>query len=77
VRHYRREAELFRWQIYPEQETKAMQTTAKITIYLQALGGKFLGPNAYKHDSIKLSITLQGNTLPIAYQLKPNGNDGG
>jgi hypothetical protein len=54
-----------------------MQTNAKITIYLQALGGKFLGPNAYKHDSIKLSITLQGNTLPIAYQLKPNGNDGG
>jgi hypothetical protein len=54
-----------------------MQTTAKITIYLQALGGKFLGPNAYKHDSIKLSVTLQGKTLPIAYQLQPNGNDGG
>ena len=54
-----------------------MQTTAKITIYLQALGGKFLGPNAYKHDSIKLSITLQGKTLPITYRLKENGNDGG
>src|SRR5918911_34976 len=53
-----------------------MQTTAKITIYLQALGGKFLGPNAYKTDSIKLSITLQGNTLPITYQLKDNVNDG-
>src|SRR5438067_12146777 len=53
-----------------------MQTTAKITIYLQALGGKFLGPNAYKTDSIKLSITLQGNTIPIIYQLKDNVNDG-
>src|SRR4029078_12674967 len=54
-----------------------MQTTANITIYLQALGGKFLGPNAYNTDSIELSITLQGNTLPVAYQLGPNVNDGG
>lgn len=53
-----------------------MQTTAKITIYLQALGGKFLGPNAYKTDNIKLSVTLQGNTLPISYQLSDNVNDG-
>ncbi|HJR08831.1 MAG TPA: hypothetical protein VJ842_16345 [Pyrinomonadaceae bacterium] len=53
-----------------------MQTTAKITIYLQALGGKFLGPNAYKTDSIKLSLTLQGSTLPITYQLSDNVNDG-
>jgi hypothetical protein len=53
-----------------------MQTTAKITIYLQALGGKFLGPNAYKTDSIKLSLTLQGDTLPITYQLGDNVNDG-
>lgn len=53
-----------------------MQTTANITIYLQALGGKFLGPNAYNTDSIKLSITLQGDILPITYQLKDNINDG-
>lgn len=53
-----------------------MQTTAKLTIYLQALGGKFLGPNAYKTDSIKLSITLHGNTLPITYQLREHVNDG-
>jgi hypothetical protein len=53
-----------------------MQPTAKITIYIQALGGKFLGPNAYKTDSIKLSITLQGNTLPITYQLRDKVNDG-
>lgn len=54
-----------------------MQTTAKITIYLQALGGKFLGPNAYKTDSIKLSLTLQGTTYPITYELGDNVNDGG
>lgn len=53
-----------------------MQTTAKITIYLQALGGKFLGPNAYKTDSIKLSMTLEGSYLPITYQLTDNVNDG-
>jgi hypothetical protein len=53
-----------------------MQTTAKITIYLQALGGKFLGPNAYQTDSIKLSVTLPGNTLPVSYQLSDNVNDG-
>jgi hypothetical protein len=53
-----------------------MQTTAQITIYLQALGGKFLGPNAYKTDSIKLSLTLPGDTIPITYQLGDNVNDG-
>lgn len=53
-----------------------MQTTANVTIYLQALGGKFLGPNAYNTDSIKLSITLQGSHLPITYQLQDNINDG-
>ena len=54
-----------------------MQTTANITIFLQALGGKFLGPNAYNTDSIKLSITLAGNDLPVTYQLGANVNDGG
>jgi hypothetical protein len=53
-----------------------MQTTAKITVYIQALGGKFLGPNAYKTDSIKLSLTLKGKTVPITYQLRNKANDG-
>lgn len=53
-----------------------MQTTARLTIYLQALGGKFLGPNAYNTDSIRLSLTLQGETLPVTYQLQENVNDG-
>jgi len=54
-----------------------MQTTANVTIYLQALGGKFLGPNAYNTDSIKLTLTLEGNTIPVTYQLGANVNDGG
>lgn len=54
-----------------------MQTTANITIYLQALGGKFLGPNAYNTNNIKLSITLQDKPIPVPYQLTQNVNDGG
>lgn len=54
-----------------------MQTTANITIYLQALGGKFLGPNAYNTNDIKLSLTLHGKPIPITYQLTENVNDGG
>ena len=53
-----------------------MQTDATITIYLQALGGKFLGPNAYNTDSIQLSLTLEGKTLPITYKLTDGVNDG-
>lgn len=53
-----------------------MQTTAKIAVYIQALGGKFLGPNAYKTDSIKLSLRLHDDTLPITYQLEGQANDG-
>jgi len=54
-----------------------VQTTAYITIYLQALGGKFLGPNAYHTNDIKLSIILGGKPIPISYQLTENVNDGG
>jgi len=54
-----------------------MQPTAKITIYLQALGGKFLGPNAYGLDNITLSITLPGEEpRSIPYELADNGDDG-
>lgn len=53
-----------------------MQTTAKIIVYIQALGGKFLGPNAYKTDNIKLSLTLESQTFPIPYELGKNANDG-
>ena len=54
-----------------------METTAQITIYLQALGGKFLGPNAYNTDDIELSIKLgQDVPLLVSYQLSKTVNDG-
>jgi hypothetical protein len=53
-----------------------MQTHARITIFLQALGGKFLGPNAYETDRIKLSVTLHGHHHPVTYKLGTNPNDG-
>lgn len=63
--------------INPKQEINIMQTTANITIYLQALGGKFLGPNAYHTNDIKLSLMLDGKPDSISYQLTENVNDGG
>lgn len=54
-----------------------MQSNANITIYLQALGGKFLGPNAYGLNNITLSLTLEGSEpIPVTYELAPNGDDG-
>jgi hypothetical protein len=50
--------------------------TARLTVYLQALGGKFLGPNAYNTNDINLSLTLNGNTERITYQLVDQVNDG-
>jgi hypothetical protein len=51
-------------------------TTARITVYLQALGGKFLGPNAYHTNDIKLTLTLDGKTSDITYKYMSGENDG-
>jgi hypothetical protein len=51
-------------------------TKANITVYLQALGGKFLGPNAYNTNDIKLTLTLGGNTVSIPYKYVTGENDG-
>src|SRR6266496_1085191 len=53
-----------------------MQTSATINIYVQALGGKFLGPNAYKTDNIQVSLAFEENTVPVTYQLFDKANDG-
>jgi len=53
-----------------------MQTTARITVYIQALGGKFLGPNAYHTNDIKLTLTLAGKSVPITYKYVEGMNDG-
>ena len=54
-----------------------MQPNANSTIYLQALGGKFLGPHAYSLKNITLSIKLP-NEEPrsISYKLVDGGGDG-
>jgi hypothetical protein len=49
---------------------------ASITVYLQALGGKFLGPHAFETDKIELSLTYGGGEMPLAYQLGNNSDDG-
>lgn len=51
--------------------------TASITIYLQALGGKFLGPNAYQTDNIKICLSYSGGQVDIPYQLVPGVSDDG
>jgi len=55
-----------------------MKPNTKISIYLQALGGKFLGPNAYLTNSIEVDFTLKGGkTKSVTYELTENANDGG
>jgi hypothetical protein len=51
--------------------------TASITVYLQALGGKFLGPNAYQTNNIKVSLSYSGGTIDFPYQLVPGVSDDG
>lgn len=51
-------------------------TTARITVYIQALGGKYLGPNAYNTNDINLTLTLDKNTEKIPYEYVTGKNDG-
>lgn len=50
--------------------------TANLFIYLQALGGKFLGPNAYQNTNIKVSFRYSGGSFDVPYQVLPSTNDG-
>ncbi len=50
--------------------------TANLFIYLQALGGKFLGPNAYDNANIKVSFQYSGGQFEIPYQVIASTNDG-
>jgi hypothetical protein len=51
-------------------------TTARITVYIQALGGKYLGPNAYDTNNINLTLTLDGKPQSITYKYAAGENDG-
>lgn len=53
-----------------------MSTKATLKVYLQALGGKFLGPHAYQTDDIIITLSYSQGTVCLPYQLQSNTDDG-
>lgn len=53
-----------------------MNTKAILKVYLQALGGKFLGPNAYQTDNIDITLSYSEGVVQLPYQLGSNTDDG-
>jgi hypothetical protein len=54
-----------------------MSQTANITIYLQAVGGHFLGAHAYDPANISLNFSYTGGSTPVPYTVTPNFTDDG
>ena len=54
-----------------------MVTTANITVYLQAVGGHFLGAHAYDPANILLNLSYSGGSTAIPYAVIPNFTDDG
>lgn len=55
-----------------------MSPIANFEVYLQALGGKFIGQNAFLPHQIKVSIFINGIAHPLAYYAgKTNPPDDG
>lgn len=48
-----------------------------ITVFLQAAGGKFLGPNAYNNTAILIYLQMEGLTYPFTYDAAASGIDDG
>jgi hypothetical protein len=53
-----------------------MSTQVTLNVYLQALGGKFLGPNAYQTDNIDITLSYSEGVVQLPYQLGSNTDDG-
>jgi hypothetical protein len=51
--------------------------TVNITVYLQALGGKFLGPHAYNNTGIDIHLTLGGSSYKFSYDAASSSIDDG
>jgi hypothetical protein len=49
-----------------------MPTTANFEIYLQALGGKFIGQNAFEPAQINVHVFVNGAEHPLPYFSGPN-----
>jgi hypothetical protein len=54
-----------------------MTQTANISIYLQAIGGHFLGANAYNPANISVSLSYSGGNINIPYPLTTHFSDDG
>ncbi|MBL7700678.1 MAG: hypothetical protein JNM14_00390 [Ferruginibacter sp.] len=54
-----------------------MTSTANITIYLQAVGGHFLGANAYDPGGISITLKYSGGKIKIPYNVIPHFTDDG
>jgi hypothetical protein len=54
-----------------------MASTANITIYLQAVGGHFLGANAYTPTGISINLKYSGGKIKIPYTVTKYFTDDG
>lgn len=54
-----------------------MKPPVPFNVYLQALGGKFLGPHAYDNTTIQLSLQYSMGYVDIPYTVIPNTTDDG
>lgn len=51
--------------------------SANITVYLQAVGGHFLGAHAYDPANISVNFSYSGGNVSIPYTVTPNFTDDG
>lgn len=51
--------------------------SVNITVFLQAAGGKFLGPNAYSNSNIRIYLIVEGKSYPFNYDAAASGIDDG
>lgn len=54
-----------------------MKAPVTVQVFLQALGGKFLGPNAYDNGNIKLSLHYSRGEAPFEYKIISGETDDG
>ena len=54
-----------------------MPQSANLTVYLQAIGGHFLGANAYDPANITLNLSYSGGSITIPYTVTPHFTDDG
>ncbi|MBL7731048.1 MAG: hypothetical protein JNM88_07720 [Chitinophagaceae bacterium] len=53
-----------------------MKAPVPFLVYLQALGGKFLGPNAYNNSGIQVSLKYSLGIFPVEYKVISGTDDG-